>query len=343
MTLLGPSGSGKTTTLMMLAGFERPTAGSIVLDGRDITNVPAHRRGLGVVFQSYALFPHMSVFDNVAFPLAVRGIDKSGIHTRVGRVIDLVKLGGLQDRLPRQLSGGQQQRVALARALVFDPPIILMDEPLGALDRQLREHMQIEISRLHRELGVTVVYVTHDQDEALTMSDRIAVFEGGRVLQLAAPQEIYGRPADEFVATFVGENNRIVGTVEGTAADLCTVRLADGALVRATPSSRLSLGTPVFLSLRPERVHCGPAEEGWNSLEGRITQVIFRGDHVRVCASTAAASEIHAKVPDGALKPSMSAGDIVSLSWAPGDCLALPRALNAAANSQPREERRTNA
>ncbi|MGH7185332.1 MAG: ABC transporter ATP-binding protein, partial [Pseudomonadota bacterium] len=203
LTLLGPSGSGKTTTLMMVAGFEMPTHGDILLDGQSIKGLPPHKRGIGMVFQDYALFPHMTVRENLAFPLEVRKMGKAEIAQRVERLLDMVQLGEFADRRPNQLSGGQKQRIALARALVFDPMLVLMDEPLGALDRQLRETMQYEIKHIHDSLGVTVIYVTHDQGEALTMSDRIAVFDQGIVQQLATPDELYERPANAFVAQFI--------------------------------------------------------------------------------------------------------------------------------------------
>ena len=215
LTLLGPSGSGKTTTLMMLAGFETPTSGTITLDGRRIDGVPPHRRNIGVVFQNYALFPHMTVGENIGFPLKMRGIERSELAQRVRRALDMVRMDKFETRRPNQLSGGQQQRIALARALVFEPKLVLMDEPLGALDKQLREHMQIEIKHLHARLGVNVVYVTHDQSEALTMSDRIGVFNDGTLQQLAAPATLYDSPANAFVATFIGENNTIAGRMTG--------------------------------------------------------------------------------------------------------------------------------
>ena len=204
LTMLGPSGSGKTTSLMMLAGFESATHGEIRLDGRPINQVPPHKRGIGMVFQNYALFPHMTVGENLAFPLEVRGIGKDERETRIKRALDMVQMGAFANRRPAQLSGGQQQRIALARALVFDPKLVLMDEPLGALDKQLREHMQFEIKHLHESLGITVVYVTHDQGEALTMSDRVAVFNDGRIQQLAPPADLYERPENSFVAQFIG-------------------------------------------------------------------------------------------------------------------------------------------
>ncbi|HOV04672.1 MAG TPA: polyamine ABC transporter ATP-binding protein, partial [Kaistiaceae bacterium] len=233
LTLLGPSGSGKTTTLMMLAGFEAPTRGSILLEGADITRTPPHRRGLGMVFQNYALFPHMTVAENLAFPLEVRRVGRAETEAAVARALDMVRLTGYGERRPIQLSGGQQQRVALARALVFEPKLVLMDEPLGALDKQLREHMQYEIKHIHERLGVTVVYVTHDQEEALTMSDRVAVFNDGRIQQIDAPRTIYEHPDTAFVAQFIGENNRIEGKVAMISEGLAEVVLADGARVVA--------------------------------------------------------------------------------------------------------------
>ena len=232
LTLLGPSGSGKTTTLMMLAGFESPTAGEILLDGKPITRTPPHKRNFGMVFQNYALFPHLSIAQNVAYPLTVRKVPKTEIAQRVTRALDMVRLKNMDDRLPGQLSGGQQQRVALARALVFQPQLVLMDEPLGALDKQLREHMQIELKELHRQLGVTFVYVTHDQGEALTMSDRVAVFNDGVIQQLDAVDRMYEAPANGFVASFIGDSTMLRGTVRATQVDgqaeRCGVVLSDG-------------------------------------------------------------------------------------------------------------------
>ncbi len=221
LTLLGPSGSGKTTTLLMLAGFEVPTHGRIDLDGQPINNVPPHRRNIGMVFQNYALFPHMTVEENLAFPLEVRKMPRSEIQKRVRLALDMVQLSGFGKRRSAQLSGGQQQRVALARALVFEPKLVLMDEPLGALDRQLREQMQLEVKHIHEDLGLTVVYVTHDQSEALTMSDRIAVFNDGEIQQLAAPGDLYERPQNSFVAQFIGENNKLRGKVVAMNGSVC--------------------------------------------------------------------------------------------------------------------------
>src|SRR5438034_5007003 len=221
LTLLGPSGSGKTTTLMLLAGFETPTAGEILLEGKPLSRVPPYQRNIGMVFQNYALFPHMTIAENIGFPLSVRGVPAADIAKRVGRALDMVQLGGFGARRPAQLSGGQQQRTAVARALVFEPKLILMDEPLGALDKQLREQMQFEIRHLHQRLGVTMVYVTHDQSEALTMSDRIAVFHRGKIQQLGDPERIYEEPRNAFVARFVGENNRFEGKLESAGNGRC--------------------------------------------------------------------------------------------------------------------------
>jgi len=238
ITLLGPSGSGKTTTLMLLAGFETPTAGTIRLAGRPIETLPPHRRGMGVVFQSYSLFPQMTVAQNVAFPLSVRKLSAAAIRERVSAVLAKVQLTHLAERRPQQLSGGQQQRVALARALVFEPRVVLMDEPLSALDKHLREEMQLEIRRLHRELGVTMVFVTHDQTEAMTLSDRVAVFNHGRIEQLASPQQLYDTPANPFVAGFVGDNNMLGGRAEGDAA----LRTTDGSCLLARRVGSMTAG-----------------------------------------------------------------------------------------------------
>ena len=228
LTMLGPSGSGKTTCLMMIAGFETPTHGKVMLGNVELNNVPPHKRGIGMVFQNYALFPHMTVFENLAFPLEVRGISGIEIEKKVKNALDMVELGQFSSRRPAQLSGGQQQRVALARALVFEPELVLMDEPLGALDKNLREQMQYEIKHIHENLGMTVVYVTHDQSEALTMSDRIAVFNDGVIQQLAAPADLYERPENAFVAEFIGENNCLLYT-SPSPRDLSTSRMPSSA------------------------------------------------------------------------------------------------------------------
>ncbi len=287
MTLLGPSGSGKTTTLKIIAGFILPDEGAVVLDGTDLTRVPPHQRDIGMVFQNYALFPHMTVAENVAFPLDMRKVDRATIRTQVERALDLVRLPGLGSRRPRELSGGQQQRVALARALVFRPRLLLMDEPLGALDRKLREAMQFEIIRISRELGITVVYVTHDQEEALAMSHRIAVYHDGRPEQVGTPEEIYQRPASWFVATFIGESTSFLGVIERRGGE---VRLVGDGFV--LPVSRhqceergLEPGARAALVVRPEAMRvapsktCAPAVNGTAvaTLPGRLQSSVYLG------------------------------------------------------------------
>ncbi len=324
LTMLGPSGSGKTTCLMMLAGFEPATHGEIYLNGQPINRVAPHKRDIGMVFQNYALFPHMTVAENLAFPLQVRKIAKPDIRARVERVLEMVRLAGFENRRPAQLSGGQQQRVAVARALVFEPALVLMDEPLGALDKNLREEMQYEIKRIHENLGVTVVYVTHDQSEALTMSSRIAVFNDGLIQQLATPDVLYEQPENAFVAQFIGENNRLHGTVVSVDGDYCLVRLEDGATVRALKINVAGKGAPTCLSLRPERVAIEPTgvtEE--NVLSGRVEELIYLGDHKRARLSVAGYDEFIVKVPNAQDHAPLSEGTRVRLGWAAEDCRAL--------------------
>jgi len=288
VSLLGPSGSGKTTLLMMLAGFEEATKGDIRLDGRRINDIPSHRRDMGVVFQNYALFPHMTIADNVGFPLQMRNLPKAEVRRKVAEALEMIRLDHLADRLPSQLSGGQQQRVALARALVFEPGVVLMDEPLGALDKQLREQMQLEIRALHRRLGLTIIFVTHDQDEALTMSDRIAVFDRGRIQQCAPPREVYDRPANRFVAEFIGETNMIEARVMTRRGQACGLRLPDGIEFHARTDSMLGLGDDALLSLRPERITLHPrGTDTANHLDARVTDIVYQGDHLRVSLETA--------------------------------------------------------
>src|SRR5210317_2559135 len=269
LTMLGPSGSGKTTCLMMLAGFETATHGDIRLDGVSINNIPPHKRGIGMVFQNYALFPHMTVAENLAFPLEVRKMGKSVREEKVKRALDMVQMGAFGGRRPAQLSGGQQQRIALARALVFEPELVLMDEPLGALDKQLREHMQFEITRLAHNLGITVVYVTHDQTEALTMSDRVAVFDDGRIQQLAPPDKLYEEPENSFVAQFIGENNTFAGSISDISGNTCKVKLNSGDEILANPISVKAKGEKTKVSLRPERALINPKEKMDNNFKGK--------------------------------------------------------------------------
>jgi putative spermidine/putrescine transport system ATP-binding protein len=311
VTLLGPSGSGKTTTLMMIAGFVVPTTGRVLLAGTDITPIPPHRRNLGVVFQHYALFPHMTVSDNVAYPLWMRRTSAHETAQRVGQVIGLVQLTGKEGRYPRELSGGEQQRVALARALVFAPSALLMDEPLGALDRKLREHVQIEIRSLQRRLGITTIHVTHDQDEAFAMSDRIVVIDHGRVEQVGEPREIYDRPATAFVAEFVGESNVWKGTIE---------RQSDGGHALLTtagqrfplPDRAYRTGRPARMIVRPEaiRLDAGPERA---RLLGVLLDVVYAGGMTKYIVSTNNGQVIKA-VSGG---PARERGERVGVTWNP--------------------------
>lgn len=321
VTLLGASGSGKTTTLMIIAGFQNPNSGNVLIDGEDVTGVPPYRRNLGLVYQHYALFPNMTVAKNVAFPLEMRRRPKEEIGKRVAAVLDLVNLGGYEDRMPQQLSGGQQQRVALARALVFEPPVLLMDEPLGALDKKLREQMQEEIMRIHHKLGTTTVYVTHDQEEALTMSDRIVVLSEGRIAQSGKPEEIYERPATRFVADFMGATNFISGTVkeEGPPAVVCTEH---GAILNIDGAG-LARGDAVTVAVRPERVRIAT---GQNSLPwswgGRIEQTVYVGGIRRYHVLLDGGDRLIVSQPNLGDSP-ISHGAKVRVTWRPDDGLVL--------------------
>ena len=299
LTLLGPSGSGKTTTLMMLAGFATPTTGEISLAGVPITRTPPHKRHFGMVFQNYALFPHMTVAENVAYPLSVRGVNRIDRKPKVEAALDMVRLGTLGSRYPAQLSGGQQQRVALARALVFEPQLVLMDEPLGALDKQLREHMQIELKELHRRLGVTFVYVTHDQSEALTMSDRVAVFNDGFVQQVDKVDRLYESPANRFVAGFVGDNTVLDGVVTATEGASCTVGLSNGSRVTGLNVNEAKVGDNVQCCIRPERLELAGVLNQANTFEATVADVIYFGDHLRLRCTIAGQPEATVKLPLG--------------------------------------------
>jgi len=329
LTMLGPSGSGKTTCLMMLAGFEPATHGEIYLGNQPINNVPPHKRDIGMVFQNYALFPHMTVNENLAFPLEVRKIGKSKATDRVARALGMVELDGFGSRRPAQLSGGQQQRVAVARALVFEPKLVLMDEPLGALDKQLREQMQYEIKHIHERLEVTVVYVTHDQSEALTMSNRIAVFNDGVIQQLSTPEGLYERPENAFVAQFIGENNRLLGSVVERNGSACEVSVADGSVVKALAVCCGGSGEATTLSLRPERVNVRPEPGSCPNVFGAVVEeLIYLGDHVRARLSLLGDDEFIVKVPNSAGHRQMRVGETIEVGWSAEDCRALdsPRA-----------------
>ena len=325
LTMLGPSGSGKTTCLMMLAGFEPATHGEIFLNDNPINRVPPHKRGIGMVFQNYALFPHMTVSENLAFPLEVRNMDKTERETRVKRALDMVELGPLGDRRPGQLSGGQQQRVAVARSLVFDPELVLMDEPLGALDKNLREKMQYEIKHIHENLGLTVVYVTHDQSEALTMSNRIAVFDDGIIQQCAPPEVLYEEPENAFCANFIGENNRFLGKVTEDNGDTVKVEMDnnEGTLV-AKKVNVEGIGVRSTVSLRPERVTVNP-EPGKlpNIFSGVAEELIYLGDHIRTRFTVCGHDDFIVKIPNSADHAHLKEGDTVNIGWTAEDCRAL--------------------
>ncbi len=323
LTMLGPSGSGKTTCLMMLAGFEPATNGEIYLGDRSINHVPPHKRGIGMVFQNYALFPHMTVAENLAFPLQVRNVGKAETETKVQRALEMVELGEFGSRRPAQLSGGQQQRVAVARALVFEPDLVLMDEPLGALDKQLREQMQYEIKHIHENLGVTVVYVTHDQTEALTMSDRVAVFNDGVIQQLSSPESLYEDPQNSFVAQFIGENNKLNGEVTKITKDTCVVKTNDGTVLKADKVNVDAVGDRTTISLRPERVELDPPKKMDNMLNGKIEELIYLGDHIRVRMTVAGNSEFIAKVRNRGEKRDLVEGETAKIGWSTSDCKAL--------------------
>ena len=341
LTFLGPSGSGKTTTLNMLAGFERPTRGTIMLDGRSVDALPPYERNIGMVFQSYALFPHMSVAENVAFPLSVRKCPKDEIRKRVDRALDMVRLQQFGDRAPAQLSGGQQQRVALARALVFEPSLVLMDEPLGALDKKLREHMQIELKQLHEMLDVTIVYVTHDQSEALTMSDRVAVFHDGALVQIGSPDALYNAPADPFVASFIGENNTLSGVVEQVSGGECRISLGGGLSVTALAVGIEHEGQQVSVTVRPERIRLvSDGQRDGNCLSATVVGRIYLGDHQRLLGNLENGQALTVK-----LGPEVDAatGEPVMVTWAQADCRAFPAGLaggNGQGDGQIQQQRR---
>ena len=321
LTMLGPSGSGKTTCLMMLAGFETATHGVISLDGNPINNIPPHKRGIGMVFQNYALFPHMTVAENLSFPLEVRSLSKSVREEKVKWALDMVQMAEFGNRRPAQLSGGQQQRIALARSLVFEPDLVLMDEPLGALDKQLREHMQYEIKHLHERLGVTVVYVTHDQSEALTMSDRVAVFNDGIIQQLASPPDLYERPDNAFVAQFIGENNRIIAEVTEVNGSLVSAKTANGTIIKGKKVNCNGVGTRTTLSIRPERIWVGI--KGENTSNAEVLELIYIGDHIRCRMLVEGDRDFIVKIPNSSEIIDLEVGKKTKVSWSFDDCRAL--------------------
>jgi spermidine/putrescine transport system ATP-binding protein len=320
-SLLGPSGCGKTTTLSMIGGFEDPTAGRILLDGDDVTRVPPYRRNVNTVFQSYALFPHLSVFDNVAFGLRRRRLRKPEIRRRVGEMLELVALTGLDSRKPAQLSGGQQQRIALARALVNEPRVLLLDEPLGALDLKLRKQMQLELKRIQNEVGITFLYVTHDQEEAMVMSNRLAVMNSGRVEQVATPEEAYDRPATEFVAGFLGASNLLPGRAAEQKDGIVRVDLERGGSVLAATREPIENASAVQVGVRPEKLRVagtrGEVPPDTNALDGRVTLVSYIGVSHQYEVELAGGGEltVYAQNAGGVALP--QEGDAVRVLWEP--------------------------
>jgi len=319
-SLLGPSGCGKTTTLRMIAGFEVPDEGRIVLQGKDVTSVFSNRRPVNMVFQQYALFPHMSIYDNVAFGLKVKRVPRGQHRGRVLEMLRIVELEGLERRRPRQLSGGQQQRVALARALVNRPAALLLDEPLGALDVKLRKQMQLELKRIQHDMGTTFVYVTHDQEEALAMSDRIAVMNGGRVEQIGTPHEIYEHPQSAFVADFIGSLNALEFRVDELVGEYALMRLGDAERVVVPVGSSTRTSDSFRVAVRPERVGIGPldspAPDGGSRLEGSIAQIVYLGMYTQFHVDTRAGRVVSNRLADELLTP-LEVGSRVALSWEP--------------------------
>ena len=325
LTMLGPSGSGKTTCLMMLAGFETATHGDILLGGKSINTIPPHKRGIGMVFQNYALFPHMTVGENLSFPLEVRGMDKSVREEKIMRALGMVQMQDFVNRRPAQLSGGQQQRIALSRALVFEPELVLMDEPLGALDKQLRETLQFEITNLAHELGITVVYVTHDQTEALTMSDRVAVFDDGIIQQLAPPDELYEAPQNSFVAQFIGENNTLEGVVQEIKGNTCIVKLDSGDIIDAMPVNVTTVGERTKVSIRPERVEYDKnrLSADAHTLKAEVLEFIYMGDIFRTRLRVAGTDEFIIKSRNAPDQTRLKPGEQIEIGWLAEDCRAL--------------------
>ncbi len=318
VTLLGASGSGKTTTLMMVAGFTKPSQGRVLINDQDITHLPPAKRDLGVVFQHYTLFPHLSVADNLAFPLEMRGVARRDIKQKVADALALIQLDDKGHRLPRELSGGQQQRVALARALIFSPVALLMDEPLGALDKKLREHMQLEIKRLHVTSGSTVVFVTHDQEEALTLSDRIAVMQQGRIAQIDTPHDLYTKPKNRWVAEFIGQPNFIDGQISAIQQHCYDVRLSSGETVCGKGVAHLRVGESVLAVLRPEHIHIGlPGDTSDHlPLSATIAEMLYLGHTLKLTLVLSDGATLLAQLQNSALEGTLRPGASVRIGWA---------------------------
>lgn len=322
-SLLGPSGCGKTTTLRMIAGLEVPTAGKILLENENVSNTPAYRRNVNTVFQDYALFPHMSVWKNIYFPLKMKKISIADARPRIDRVLKLVNMEGFANRLPQQLSGGQRQRIALARSLVNEPTALLLDEPLGALDFKLRVAMQKVLKDIQRDVGITFIYVTHDQSEALTMSDRIAVMKGGLAHQIASPDEIYNNPTTAFVASFIGDMNFVHATMLENDGKSCVLDM-EGHKVRANKSVDMARGAEALVCIRTERVQINPHRGLQNEVPGRLTRIMYRGTDYEINCSIGEA-EVRAIVQAVSWDSALQEGDTVNLAWNPEDVIVFPR------------------
>jgi spermidine/putrescine ABC transporter ATP-binding subunit len=315
LTLLGPSGSGKTTILNMISGFEFPTSGEIILQDKPIDLLLPEKRNIGMVFQNYALFPHMNIFDNIAFPLKMRKFPKHEIAGRVEKALELVQLQGYERRKPQQLSGGQQQRIALARALVFDPPLLLLDEPLGALDKKLREHMQLELKRIHTHLKRTMIYVTHDQEEALVMSDRIAVMNKGRIEQIGPPDELYEKPVNSFVASFIGESNLLEGVAAGQDGDQLTIHLDGKTDITFAWQDKISEGERVRFCIRPEKLFFTDDAAIKNTISGTIAESIYVGETKRYSINVNDQLSINLREMSTQTRTARPEGERVHIGW----------------------------
>ncbi|MFL5796536.1 MAG: ABC transporter ATP-binding protein [Actinomycetota bacterium] len=326
-SLLGPSGCGKTTTLRMIGGFEEPTAGAISLAGKEVTTLPAYRRDVNTVFQSYALFPHLDVFENVAFGLRRKGVSKAQVRVRVREMLRLVDLTGFDERKPRALSGGQQQRVALARALVNEPQLLLLDEPLGALDLKLRKQMQLELKRIQQGVQITFLYVTHDQEEAMTMSNRLAVMRRGRIEQIGAPEDVYDHPTTEFVAGFLGASNLLPGEVKERSGDTTSVLVAGGSVLEV-PADRVPEGADVKVGVRPEKIHIEAAStplpgDGWNAVEGGLRDVTYIGVSHQFTVEGPAGASLTVYEQNRGTTGIPTPGERVRLRWRPEHTFAV--------------------
>lgn len=324
VTILGPSGSGKTTLLKLIAGFEIIDGGAIYLDGQDITKKKAYERNIGMVFQNYALFPHMTIFDNIAYPLRLRKLSKQEIKEQVHKVLQIVRLEDFSMRFPNQLSGGQQQRVALARAIVFNPPLLLLDEPLGALDKNLRQQMQFEIKHIQEKLGITTVSVTHDQEEALTMSDRICVMNKGKIEQIDSPERLYNHPQSKFVSSFIGEINWIKGKLIRAESGMSVIKLLNGEVVHIESEHVLPESSEVLIAVRPENLHIVQENSSYSyTFQARVMEKTYIGDSFRIDVATSMDEQISIKLRYGSSKQ-IAVGDEIQIGWNAQDASLIP-------------------